>query len=261
MDPEEGLLVVHEDLAVEVAVLVIGTVGGGLGPERIDVIEGDRALYDLALVLGGRDLYGFLTPVFLLLLLIPGILVDLLDNLIRLAQIRSVNGLIFLGGICLVQIDLRGHEGTVFLDHLANLVLIGEFQTVLIQMQGDLRADLIVIALVHLILGAAVTDPVDRCRPLLAGERVDLHGISHHESGVEAQAEMTDDLILRGLVLILVQKVCRAGEGDLVDVLIYFFSCHPDAVVHEGQGLILGIYRNLYFGLVIQRKGNFSHDV
>ena len=85
------------------------------------------------------------------------------------------------------------------------------------------------------------------------GERVDGHLVGHHERGVEAQSEMTDDLVLVGLVLVLLQEILGAGEGDLVDVLLHLVGGHAQAVIGEGDGLRVRIH--LHQNLVLHVLG------
>ena len=47
MDPEQGLFVVVEDIAVELFVFLLGTVVRVLGPQRSGVVQSYRTLYDL----------------------------------------------------------------------------------------------------------------------------------------------------------------------------------------------------------------------
>ena len=72
-----------------------------------------------------------------------------------------------------------------------------------------------VICVPHLIPGAvrhgkfsaAVALPVNRHCSFLIGKSVDMDLIRNHECGIKAQAEMTDDLIVVGLVLIFLNEI------------------------------------------------------
>ena len=50
----------------------------------------------------------------------------------------------------------------------------------------------------------------------LVGEGVDVYLVRYHECGVEAETEVTDDLVVRCLILIFIQEIGCAGECDLV---------------------------------------------
>ncbi len=64
----------------------------------------------------------------------------------------------------------------------------------------------------------------------------DFHFLRHHEGGVEAEPEVTDDGV--AVILIFVEEVVGRREGDLVDVLVQFFSGHADAMVRDGYGFL-----------------------
>ena len=81
---------------------------------------------------------------------------------------------------------------------------------------------------------------MDRDGLRLIGQRVDGHAVCDHESGVKAQAEMTDDLVIIGLVLILLQEILRAGKGDLVDVLVHLVLSHAETIVCEADAFLVG---------------------
>ena len=62
----------------------------------------------------------------------------------------------------------------------------------------------------------------------------DRHFVSHHEGRVEADTELTDDVDV--LVLVVLLEVEGAGVGDGAEVLLQLFSGHADAVIGDGQG-------------------------
>ena len=64
------------------------------------------------------------------------------------------------------------------------------------------------------------------------------HGDSagNHEGGVEAYAELTDDVDVLGLVVLLEVQAAAAGDG--AQVLLQFFLGHADAVIGQGQGAV-----------------------
>ena len=240
MDPEQGLLIVMEHLAVELQVLLLGAVVGMLRPQRRSLVQKLRALFDLQLDglffrlfllflclaigfrLPGLLLFLFLFLLFLLLLL--GL--DHLQDFIVLTLLVLLDDLGLLG-VRLGQVDLRRHEGAVFLQHLPGLVLVAELQAVLVEEQGDGSAHLSPVPLLHGEFRTAVALPVDSLGALLIGQGVDMHFIRHHEGGVEAQSEMADDLIRVALILIFLYEVGCAGESNLVDVLLHLVRGHP----------------------------------
>ena len=164
-------------------------------------------------------------------------------------------------GICLRQVDLGRHKGTIFLDDFSSLVLIAEFQAILVQKQSDLRADLSLVALVHGKFCAAVTLPVNRLSALLVRKGVDVYLVCHHKCRIEAQTKVTDDLVGIALILILLDEIGGAGESDLVDVLLHLICSHTQTVIHEGERLLIGIDNHIDLRLVPFRKSVLSHHI
>ena len=100
-------------------------------------------------------------------------------------------------------------------------------------MQGDLGSDLILVAVYHVELCSAIAGPVYRGSSFLIRECIDRNLICNHECRVEAQSEMSDDLIIRGLILVFLDEIRRPGKGDLVDVLLYLLRSHSKTVIDE----------------------------
>ena len=223
MDPEQGLLVVSEDVSVELFVFPFGTLAGILAPERMRVVEKDRAPADLKLL--------FLRLLAILLLL--GL--DDLDHYVVGSSFRFFDRL-RCAGVLLGEIDLCGHEGAVFLDHFLSLVVVGKLNAVLGEVQCYGRAKRLPAALVHGVGAAAVTLPVYRFRAFLIGKGIDSYQIRYHERAVEAQSEVTDNLVVAGLVFIFCQESFRSGKRDVVDVLPDLVRCHADTVVGYSDG-------------------------
>ena len=89
---------------------------------------------------------------------------NVLDDLIGVFQILLINGLCLRFRIFIDKVNLRRHETAVFLDGLANLVLIAVFQAVLGDMECDERSCFLPRAGRHLVIRAAVACPVYRFR-------------------------------------------------------------------------------------------------
>ena len=185
---------------------------------------------------------------------------DFLDDNIVLQLLLRLDDLGFLG-ICLGQINFGGHEGAVFLNDLSRLVLVAEFQTIFIEEQRDLCADLSLVPLVHGEFRTAVTLPVYRLCTFLVGQRVDVYLIRHHECRIEAQTEVTDNLIRVTLVLIFLNEIRRTGKSNLVDILVNLFRRHSQTVVGKGQGLLLRVNDHVNPCLIILRQGVLAHHV
>ena len=62
------------------------------------------------------------------------------------------------------------------------------------------------------------------------------HGVGDHEGGVEAHAELTDDVHARAAVLVqLLLELEGAALGDRAEILLHLLLAHADAVVRDGQ--------------------------
>ena len=261
MDPEQRLLVIHEYLTVKFLIFLFGAVIGMFGPQGMGIAQGNRAFIDLHAVSGRRYFHNFLVAVFILFFFCFSVLMNVFYHHIILAQLSFINGLIFLRGICFGEKDLCGHERTIFFQHLTHAVLIGKFKTVFIQVQGNFCTDGIFCALADGVFRTAVTFPVYRGCAILVGERINFYIVSHHKYGIEAKSEMTDDLILIGLILIFLQKSGSAGESDLCNILLDFSLRHTKSGINKFQCFFFGINDHLDAVFVIIRVGIFSHNL
>ena len=88
-----------------------------------------------------------------------------------------------------------------------------------------------------------------------------MHLVRHHESRVEAQAEMTDHIVLCRLILIFLQELGSAGESDLGDILLHLVRRHAKSVIDELQRLILRIHNYLDRRFIIIGKLILSHHI
>ena len=253
VDPEQGLLVIVEEPAVELLVFLLRAVFRRLLPQRMDIVSQLRSLPDLQLLLR-------LLPVLLCLLLLVVRRPDLLDYDVirttlglpdRLGFLRVLHG----------EVNLNRHETAVLLNDFLCLVVVREFHTVVRQVQCDGRADRRTIRITHGIFGASVAFPVDCLRILLVGQGVDCHQIRNHERGVEAQAEVADDLIIVGLVLVFVQEGFRAGESNVIDILPDLVRRHAKAVIDDLNLSAVRIQNHVDPCLVIICKLGLTHHL
>ena len=85
----------------------------------------------------------------------------------------------------------------------------------------------------------AVGDPLP-CLVLAVLPGNDGDGGSYHKGGIEAHAELADDVdvlvLLHGLL-----EAQRAGLGDGTEILDHFLFGHADAVIGNGQGAVFGV--------------------
>ena len=72
----------------------------------------------------------------------------------------------------------------------------------------------------------------------VAAEGAADHGdaAGNHEGGVEAHAELTDDVDVLGFVVLLEVQAAAAGDG--AQVLFQLFPGHADAVIGQSQGAV-----------------------
>ena len=101
---------------------------------------------------------------------------------------------------------------------------------------------------------------MDRLGILLVGQRINGYLVGNHERRVEAQSEMTDNLVLIGLVLVLLHKILYAGECNLVNVLVNLVLGHAKSIVCDLDGLVIWIHGHLDFVLQILRSFILSHE-
>ena len=185
MDPEQGLFVILENLAVKFYIIFLAALAGVLCPKRMDVIHQGRTFFDF-------QQYRLLFLLFIIFLLLR---LDGFQNLIRIQLLVLVDSL---GFRCVFpgQENFHRHERTIFLNDFGSLVLIAELQAVLIEEQGDLGTYLIPGTVLHFKFGTAVTFPMYRNRAFLKGKSINMHLIGYHERGIKTKSEMADDLII-----------------------------------------------------------------
>ena len=129
-------------------------------------------------------------------------------------------------------------------------------------MQGDGRTETRPsLSFFHFIFGRPVTGPVYGMRPLLIGQRIDIHPVRHHKSRIEAQTEVADDLVRCILVLVFFKEVRRTGEGHLIDILLHLFCRHADSVIRNLYGFILVVQDHIHARAIALRKGKIPHRI
>ena len=104
---------------------------------------------------------------------------------------------------------------------------------VLLDGQHDLGADLVLFAGRYGV--AVLAGGFPQVGPARLGLGVDLDVAADHEGGVEAHAELTDDVRVGG-VLVRLGKGAGAALGDDAKVVLQLLAIHAAAVVADGQG-------------------------
>ena len=72
---------------------------------------------------------------------------------------------------------------------------------------------------------------------------------------------MTDYLVIRSLILILLDKVSRTRECYLGNIFLNLFFIHTNTGIDELKGLLLGIDNNPYLVLKVIRISVFSNHI
>ena len=204
MDYPQGLIVVVELALIELVVLLLGDVLLVLLPDGHHGVQGDDFLVALVLglVLGG-------------VLLLPGLLHLHADGVVDI-------------------VGILGDEipDFVFLQVLVVGVLLG----VGLQDHDHVRTGVFPLGFLDGVAVGSVGDPlIGLVGAVLPGDDGDF--ACHHEGGIEAHAELADDidvfLLLHGLL-----EAQGAGLGDGAQVLLHLLLAHADAVIGHGEGAV-----------------------
>ena len=69
--------------------------------------------------------------------------------------------------------------------------------------------------------------------------------VRHHEGGVEAHAELADDVGVLGVVAHFLLELVGAGGGDDAQVVLQVLLVHADAVVADGDEAVFLVHLQL----------------
>ena len=206
MDHPQRLIVVVELIPVEGVILLLGDILLVLLPDGHHGVQCHHfgIGFILGLVLGG-------------ILLLPGLLhlhADGVADVVGILgdQIPDLILLQILAVAILLGVGLQDH------DHVGAGVLPLRF------LDG-----IAVGAVGHPFIGLVGT--------VLLGDHGDFAG--HHKGGVEAYAELADDVDILVLFLHGLLEAQGAGLGDGAQVLLHLLLRHTDAVIGDGQGPVL----------------------
>ena len=141
----------------------------------------------------------------------------------------------------------------ILVDDVLEFPGVGVFQGVIAQVQDDAGAALGPGEGLDLEVARAGTDPAHAFGLFHAGPPR-LHGdlVGDDEAGVEAHAELPDELGIRLLVAAeLAHKIPRAALGNGAEVVDGLLGAHPDAVVGDGQrpGVLVETELDLQIGV------------
>ena len=218
MDPEQGILKVHENPMIEFLIIFILAVFRVAEPERVGVVDFFR-LRKLG------HLFCFGSAVLVLL-------------------VSHGNFLFHRLGIGILQEDGVSHESAVALQDLPDFPDLQEFLFLLGYMQNDICAVGSPCAAGDFKIHSILRNPVHGLCGFLAGKRLDFHLVGDHEDRIEPKAEMSDDvaLFLRIVPLELLHEFGGAGESNLVDVFLDFLRRHTDTGIRDADGFLFLVY-------------------
>ena len=204
-DDPGGVGVVVELILIEAGVLLVGDFTLLLLPDGYHAVQGLQLGVSLPLglvVLGLGVGFGLLTALLPLHLDgVADIVAVLLDDGHDAILVEEVVVVVGLG----VGLDVEDDVG-------ARRLLLGRLQLIAVRTAG--------LPLPCLVGAVGLGD--------------DRHLVGHHEGGVEADAELADDVDV--LVLVVLLEVEGAGVGDGAEVLLQLLLRHADAVIGDGKG-------------------------
>ena len=206
-DDPGGVGIIAELILVEAVVLLVGHFALLLLP------DGDHAVQGLQLGVG--------LPLGLVILGL-GVRFRLLTALFAL----------HLDGVAhIIAVLLHDGYNAVFVQEVVVFLSVG----IRLDVQNDLGAHGILLGGGHLVAVHAGGLPLPcLVRAISLGDNGQL--IGHHKGGVEAHAELTDDINV--LVLVVLLEIQRTGVGNGAQVLLQLFLGHTDAVILHGQDAV-----------------------
>ena len=88
-----------------------------------------------------------------------------------------------------------------------------------------------------------------------------MYFVRNHKCGIEAQTEVSDNLVCVALVLIFFNEIRRTGECNLVDVFFHFVGGHAKTVILKGKGLFFRVDNHVNSRFVAFGKLVLSHHI
>lgn len=184
------------------------------------------------------------------------ILVGEVSRLARPCRFGDVDDIVAVGGLHLAVLPFHllagnyGHreEAAVFLEQRVDARLLEEFAVVVVDVEDDFRAALLLVARFYGELRRAVALPAHGLGAFLIAEGIDFNLFGHHECRVESEAEMADDGVC--VVLVFFQEFLGTRECYLVDVFLDVVGGHADAMVGHGKCACLLVDSNLHTHIV-----------
>ena len=104
-------------------------------------------------------------------------------------------------------------------------------------MQGDGGSTCVSLAFFKGVFRRAVASPKGRIGFVFIREGVDVNFFADHESRVETESKMTNNLGVFFVGLVLFNKLFSSRKCELGDVLFNLFGCHPNSRISNCKGL------------------------
>ena len=206
-DDPGGVGVIAELILVEAVVLLVGHFALLLLP------DGDHAVQGLQLGVG--------LPLGLIVLGLG----------VRLRLLTALFALHLDGVAHIVAVLLHDGHDAVFVQEVVVFLSVG----IRLDVQNDLGAHGILLGGGHLVAVHTGGLPLPcLVRAISLGDNRQL--IGHHKGGVEAHAELTDDINV--LVLVVLLEIQRTGVCDSAQILLQLFLGHTNAVILHGQDAV-----------------------
>ena len=119
-------------------------------------------------------------------------------------------------------------------ERLGEVLVVVDLVGVLAQMQDDVGAAFCPLGFADVVALDAVAFPLEGLVAAI-GPRDDRHLVGDHEGGVEANAELADDVDFLEILRVRALELERTGMGDGAEVLVELVLRHADAVVADGE--------------------------
>src|ERR1019366_645638 len=137
-----------------------------------------------------------------------------------------------------VEVDGERNERAVAFEDLLDLPILRELRAVVLELDDDLGAAALALALLDLVAAGAIAGPDMAGLGGAPGVRIDLHAFRDHERGIKADAKLADEAgVLRLALAQGLEEGLRAGVGDGAEVLDQLGARHAEAEILEGDGL------------------------
>ena len=138
----------------------------------------------------------------------------------------------------------NGQELTILIQQLLYFLFLKKLLAVVINVKNNIRTTVSALGILDGKFWRSVAAPFHGCSTFLITACDDFHLLRYHETGVEAQSEVSDNGI--GRVFILIEEVGDARESNLVDVFINLLCRHTNTTVADGEGSVFLVKADMH---------------